>query len=78
MRNAQRYSFIPIDVALGEASFRPYLPLTLMIYQQSSAIASGLLDTGASVNVLPYSVGVCPLIDALISSQVSTLSGFES
>lgn len=57
MRNAQRYSFIPIDVALGEASFRPYLPLTL-IYQQSSAIASGLLDTGASVNVLPYPVGV--------------------
>ncbi len=57
MRNAQRYSFVPIDVALGEASFRPYLPLTL-IYQQSSAIASGLLDTGASVNVLPYSVGV--------------------
>jgi predicted aspartyl protease len=29
-----------------------------LIYQQSSAIASGLLDTGASVNVLPYSVGV--------------------
>ncbi|MEH1923816.1 hypothetical protein [Nostoc sp.] len=57
MRNAQRYSFIPIDVALSEASFRPYLPLTL-IYQQSSAIASGLLDTGASVNVLPYPVGV--------------------
>ncbi|MEH2106405.1 hypothetical protein [Nostoc sp.] len=42
---------------MGEASFRTYLPLTL-IYQQSSAIASGLLDTGASVNVLPYSVGV--------------------
>ncbi|WP_442948343.1 hypothetical protein [Nostoc sp.] len=29
-----------------------------MIYQQSSAIASGLLDTRASVNVLPYPVGV--------------------
>src|SRR3569832_795031 len=55
--NAQRYPFVPSDVALGEASFRPYLPLTLA-YQQSSVAASGLLDTGASVNVLPYSVGI--------------------
>ncbi len=53
MRNAQRYSFIPIDVALGEASFRPYLPLTLS-YQQSSAIASGLLDTGANAEKWKY------------------------
>jgi len=56
MRNAERYPFVSGDVALGEASFRPYLPLTL-IYQQASVKASGLLDTGASVNVLPYSVG---------------------
>ncbi len=55
--NAQRYPFVPIDVALGEASFRPYLPLTLAS-QQSSVATSGLLDTGASVNVLPYSVGI--------------------
>ena len=55
--NAQRYPFVSIDVALGEASFRPYLPLTLAS-QQSSVAASGLLDTGASVNVLPYSVGI--------------------
>jgi hypothetical protein len=57
MRNAQRYPFVPIDVALGEASFRPYLPLTL-VNQQSSVKASGLLDTGASVNVLPHAVGI--------------------
>lgn len=50
--NAQRYPFVPIDVA-GEASFRPFLPLTLA-YQQNSVAASGLLDTGASMNVLPY------------------------
>lgn len=55
--NAQRYPFVPSDVALGEASFRPYLPLTLA-YHQSSVAASGLLDTGASVNVLPYSLGI--------------------
>ncbi len=57
MRNAQRYPFVSIDAALGEASFRPSLPLTL-VYQQSSVTESGLLDTGASVNVLPYSVGI--------------------
>ena len=57
MRSAERYPFISSDAALGEASFRPYLPLTLS-YQQGSITASALLDTGASVNVLPYLVGV--------------------
>jgi predicted component of type VI protein secretion system len=42
---------------LGEAGFRPYLPFTLW-NQQVSVRASALLDTGASVNVLPYLVGV--------------------
>ncbi len=57
MRNSERYSFISSGAALGEASFRPFLPLTL-VHQQASVTASGLLDTGASVNVLPYLVGV--------------------
>ncbi len=57
MRNGERYPFVPLDAILGEASFRPCLPLTL-VYQQSSVMTSGLLDTGASVNVLPYSVGI--------------------
>ena len=57
MRNAERYPFISADAALGEASFRPYLPITL-IYQQQSVATSGLLDTGATVNVLPYPIGV--------------------
>lgn len=57
MRNADRYPFVSSNAALGEASFCPYLPLTL-VYQQGSVQASGLLDTGASVNVLLYSVGV--------------------
>ncbi len=34
----------------------PYLPITLS-YQNNSAELSGILDTGASVNVLPYKVG---------------------
>jgi hypothetical protein len=57
MPNAERYPFVSDDTALGEAGFRPYLPFTLL-NQQVSVRASALLDTGASVNVLPYLVGV--------------------
>ena len=56
MRNPERYPFFSSDRALGEASFRPYLPLNLF-YEQNSVPVSALLDTGASVNVLPYLTG---------------------
>lgn len=57
MPNAEQHPFVSGDTALGEASFCPYLPFTLM-NQQVSVQASALLDTGASVNVLPDLVGV--------------------
>lgn len=57
MLSGERYPFVSSDPTLGEASFRPYLPFTL-VHQQVSVTTSGLLDTGASVNVLPYSIGV--------------------
>jgi hypothetical protein len=57
MHNVERYPFLSGDPALGEASFRPYLPFTL-VYQERTVATSGLLDTGASVNVLPYPVGI--------------------
>jgi hypothetical protein len=57
MLDAERYLFISSDPALGEASARPYLPLNLL-HQEVSISAPGLLDTGASVNVLPYPMGV--------------------
>lgn len=57
MRNAERYPFISSDMTLGEASFRPYLPFNL-VRQQTSTTASALLDTGASVNVMPYLMGI--------------------
>jgi len=53
---AQRFSFTEIDKSLGAASSLPYLPLTLN-YQDTSLSVSGLLDTGATVNVLPYDIG---------------------
>ncbi|MFM7384219.1 MAG: hypothetical protein ACKO1W_14385 [Microcystaceae cyanobacterium] len=42
MLNAERYPFLSGDPALGEASFRPYLPFTL-IYQDSMIATTGLL-----------------------------------
>lgn len=57
MHNADRYPFLPIDSALGEAGLQPRMPLTLT-YQDQSVAVTGLLDTGAMVNVLPYPVGV--------------------
>jgi len=56
LTEAQRFSFTEIDRSLGAASSLPYLPLTLS-YEGTSLPASGLLDTGATVNVLPYEIG---------------------
>jgi hypothetical protein len=57
MHNAERYPFLSGDPALGEASFRPYLPFSLSS-QEKTVASTGLLDIGASVNVLPYSLGI--------------------
>ena len=57
MSNPARYSFISTDSSLGEASFKPFLPLTLNHGEKSQSVI-GLLDTGAMVNVLPYQIGV--------------------
>jgi hypothetical protein len=57
MSDVERYPYIPKDPVLGEAGFRPVLPLSLSGSQNTLA-ASGLLDTGATVNVLPYLLGI--------------------
>lgn len=57
MLNSQRFPFVEGRDALGSIDAVPQLPL--MLYYRNSAVEiSGLLDTGASVNVLPYSVGI--------------------
>jgi hypothetical protein len=52
---AERFAFVERDTSLGSASLAPVLPLTLL--GTNSISVSGLLDTGATVNVLPYAVG---------------------
>ena len=56
MSNAERYPFVQSDPALGEASFQPMLPCSLTVGDRTVSM-SGLLDTGSSINVFPYSVG---------------------
>lgn len=57
MLNSQRFNFVEGFDAFGVPDALPRLPLTL-IYRGTSVKTAGLLDTGASVNVLPYSTGV--------------------
>lgn len=57
MIEGKRFSFTERRNNLGVSSSMPYLPLTLMRNNLSVQVM-GLLDTGASVNVLPYDIGL--------------------
>src|SRR5437763_42351 len=48
------YPFVIRDPGRGVASLAPLLPLTLV--GANSVSLTGFLDTGAAVNVLPYSI----------------------
>jgi hypothetical protein len=48
----ERFPYVERDPALGTASLAPMLPIQLVGRQ--SIEASGLLDSGATINVLPY------------------------
>ncbi|MFM6157076.1 MAG: hypothetical protein ACKO3K_15970 [Cuspidothrix sp.] len=52
-----RFAFTEVDPNLGALSTLPYLPINLS-YRNQSLQVSGLLDTGSSVNVLPYEMGL--------------------
>jgi hypothetical protein len=53
---AEQFQFIARDPGLGSASLAPMMPITLKAAQ--TVAVSALLDTGAAVNILPYSIGV--------------------
>ena len=57
MLNGQRFSFTERTNIFGQTSVLPYLPLTLNKDSRSIEVMA-LLDTGASVNVLPYELGL--------------------
>jgi hypothetical protein len=57
MLDGQRFRFTERTDSFGRSSVMPYLPLTLTNGSFSVEVMA-LLDTGASVNVLPYEIGV--------------------
>jgi hypothetical protein len=57
MLNAERYPFIDRTNSSGQISTLPYFPITLSNGNNSIEVMA-LLDTGASVSVIPYEIGI--------------------
>ncbi len=49
---AQQYPYVEMDSAAGALSLMPLLPLTLSLGQRT-VVVTGMLDTGAAINVVP-------------------------
>jgi hypothetical protein len=69
----RRFPYVPRDPSLGNASLAPMLPLTVIGTQ--SVDTSGLVDSGAAINVLPYSLGVQLGFDWAKETRSVALSG---
>jgi len=57
MANPLRFPYVTVDPTAGDVGIAPYLPLTLE-YQGNRLVTSALVDTGSSLSVIPYSLGV--------------------
>lgn len=57
MHDGQRFRFTERTDSLGRSSIMPHLPIMLTNRSNSIEVVA-LLDTGSSVNVLPYEIGV--------------------
>ncbi len=68
MSTPVRFAYADMTTHRTEASLLAYMPITLS-HGPQGLTASGLLDTGATVNVLPYSLG-CQL--GLVWDQQTT------
>lgn len=57
MQNAKRFPFIERRNQAGDTNVFPLVPIALS-YRDCVWDGLGLLDTGSSLNVLPYNVGL--------------------
>jgi hypothetical protein len=57
MPSTERFAYSTARNSAGESVLLPLLPIVLRLGEKSVA-ASGLLDSGATVNVLPFSLGL--------------------
>lgn len=70
----ERYPYREARNALGESLLRPLLPIRLS-RDERSTVQYGLLDTGATVNVLPYEMGLDLGLSWTAQTQPINLSG---
>ena len=54
---AERFEYVEADPSLGSASALPYAPITLQ-FGERELRASALVDSGSTLNVLPYDLGL--------------------
>jgi hypothetical protein len=54
---AERFAYVEVDPTLGSASALQYVPI-LLRYGDREMSVSGLVDSGAALNVLPYRLGL--------------------
>lgn len=52
-----RFPYLKRTTPKGQDAFMPFIPIKLQLSTQSIE-TYGLLDTGATINVLPYSLGL--------------------
>ncbi len=57
MTDLAQFPYVAVRNSRGETAVRPMLPMSIT-YDGTTIEASGLLDTGADVNVLPYQLGI--------------------
>ncbi|HRE48441.1 MAG TPA: hypothetical protein PLD47_12015 [Aggregatilineales bacterium] len=55
--NREQYPYREAHDSQGQSLFRPLIPIRLQ-NGEKSATALGLLDTGATINVLPFNIGL--------------------
>src|SRR5437867_3756444 len=53
-----RFPYLPVASGRGDTALMPLIPLALRFKESDPIEVHGLLDSGATVNVLPYSLGV--------------------
>jgi hypothetical protein len=57
MPDSSLFPYLPTKNLRGETAWRPVLPFELT-YRAKTMTVSGLVDSGADVNVLPYDIGL--------------------
>ncbi|MBP0016979.1 MAG: hypothetical protein J7647_05395 [Cyanobacteria bacterium SBLK] len=71
MRNAKRFPFIERRNQAGETNIFPFIPISLG-YRDRVWDTLGLLDTGSSLNILPYDAGLA--LGAVWEEQILSVS----